>query len=139
MAWIWVIKHISKFITQLFAKDFVFPLSYGFVWFHMEQNWALTYSSEMQVVENYVSFFGRYPSRNFEPPFKKTNCGPLHTIKPQTFSICTVLDGILAWVPLTLMKLVKPHLSPKGRLKWQFLDSFTLLWLKLAKLLLLHT
>ena len=73
------------------------------------------------------------------PSFKKTNCGPLHTIKPQTFSICTVLDGILAWVPLTLMKLVKPHLSPKGRLKWQFLDSFTLLWLKLAKLLLLHT
>ena len=105
MAWIWVIKHISKFITQLFAKDFVFPLSYGFVWFHMEQNWALTYSSEMQVVENYVSFFGRYPSRNFEPPFKKTNCGPLHTIKPQTFSICTVLDGFLAWVPLTLMNI----------------------------------
>ena len=39
------------------------------------------------------------------PSFRKTNCGPLHTIKPQTFSICTVLDGFLAWVPLTLMNI----------------------------------
>ena len=39
------------------------------------------------------------------PSFKKTNCGPLHTIKPQTFSICTVLDGFLAWVSLTLMNI----------------------------------
>ena len=39
------------------------------------------------------------------PSFKKTNCGPLHTIKPQTFSICTVLDSFLAWVPLTLMNI----------------------------------
>ena len=52
LAGIGVSKHISKFITKLFAKIFLFPLSYGFIWFHVEQNWTLNFLYKKIVYKN---------------------------------------------------------------------------------------
>ena len=88
-----------SYLQKNFCFHFYMVLS-DFIWSKIE-NWLIPQKCKL-LRTMWVSLGGALPII-MSPSSKKTNCAPHPTMKRQICSVCTVLDGFIARVFLTLL------------------------------------